>query len=102
MKRKIFPLIILTFSAPSYAAGPAGEVVTLNCSYAIASALKYIDEKEININVTVEDGEFICVTPNDKEIVIRLQTPSLKPKDSKHMFFINAKTYEVERHAYGR
>ena len=102
MKNYISLIIVLIFSAQSFGAGPAGEIVSLNCSYAIASALKFIEEKDIKTNVTVESGEFICVTPNEKEIYVRLQTPNLKPSDNKHMFFVNAKTYEIIRHAYGR
>ena len=80
---------------PSFGAGPAGEIVSLNCSYAINAALKYIKEKKIKINVTLKEGAFICITPNKNEILVRLQSPKLKVTDKKYYFVINAKSYEI-------
>lgn len=77
-------------------------MVSLTCSNAIASALKYIKEKNIKINVPRENGEFACITPNENEIYVRLQSPFLKASDKKHLFVINAITYEVIRASYSR
>lgn len=102
MKNYFLLFIVFMFSPATFAAGPAGEVVSLNCSYAIASALRFIKEQNININVSREDGEFTCVTPSKEEIYIRLQSPRLAVSDKKYMFIINARSYEVMRSSFGR
>ena len=102
MKKTTILFSIILFSQTSFGAGPAGEIVSLNCSKAISSALEYIKKQNIKINVSLKLGELACITPNKKEIVVRLQSPTLKASDKKHSFIINTNTYEVNNHTFSR
>lgn len=102
MKKTILLINMLLYSSLSCGAGPAGEIVSLNCSYAINTVLKYIKEKKLKINVTLKEGSFACITPNKKEIIIRLQSPKLKVTDKKYYFIINAHSYEIISTSFSR
>ena len=98
----ILTVTILFFGSNASAAGPAGDIVSLKCSHAISAALEEIKKQKITLNVTEEDGVAICITPNDEEILVRFQSPEMSAKDSKYLFTINAKNYEIIDTHFGR
>ena len=96
---------ILSFSSSIY----AGEVVSMKCSLAIEAAIQEMNRQSSNpvvqealANIDEDDGQFICIRPNNSQIFVRLEAKGMAAEDNKLMFTINAKTYEVERTLYGR
>ena len=105
----ILALSLWFFNSIAIAAGPAGEVVSLKCGYAIGAAVKKMEQQVNNImiqealnKVDENNDEFICVKPDDKRIYIRLQSKEMSAKDSKLLFTIDAHSYEVMKTHYGR
>ena len=102
MIKPLLVALLFTLPATGICAEPAGEIVSLSCSQAIASAIKYIERENLNIDLSVEDGKFVCVGPTGGRIVLRIQTPGMDAATKKHYFNVDPETYDVVRHAYSR
>ena len=104
MRMKNNYLLILALALPSsvIGAGKAGDIVSLDCSRAIASAVNFISENQFEIDLDIENGEFICVGPVNGKLHLRIQTPDMDTSTKKHYFYVNAKSFAVEKHAYSR
>ena len=61
MKQLTMAVSVLIVPTVSSGAGPAGEIVSLPCSQAIASAINFIEDENLQAVLTVKDGEFVCV-----------------------------------------
>jgi len=107
--KKLLLVIILAFISPVVTGTTTtGQVISLKCSYAIAAVIgemgtttnKIMQEalREIDEN----NGEFVCLQPDNGKIYVRLQSTSMSANDNKLMFTINTRSYEIEKTIYGR
>ncbi len=100
---KAFALVTALMVSPACnGAGPAGEIVSLACSQAIASALQFIVKEKLEINLQMEGGEMICIGPVGGKIILRIQTPEMEPTTKKHYFNIDAENYSVIKHSFSQ
>lgn len=95
-------LITLTISLPVLGAGKAGDIVSLECSRAIASALNFISKKQLKIDLEIKDGQIICVGPVNGKLHLRIQTPEMDVSTKKHYFDVDAKSFAVLKHSFSR
>ena len=102
MKRYYFLVFFLTLSWPVFGAGKAGDIVSLECSRAIASAIDFIENNQLKVDLGIENGEFVCVGPTNGKLHLRIQTPEMDASTKKHYFDVDAKSYAVLKHAYSR
>ncbi len=101
MKNLYGLLLILPFQ--SFGAGPAGEIVSLQCSQAISSAIEYIENEKLEIDLNLKDGVFLCIGPtNGNKYVMRIQNSAMSAGTKKHYFDIDAENYAVIKYAYSR
>jgi hypothetical protein len=107
--KKLLLLVNLAFISPVVTGTPAtGQVISLKCSYAIAAVIgemgtttnKIMQEalREIDEN----NGQFVCLQPDNGKIFVRLQSTDMSANDNKLMFTINTRSYEIEKTIYGR
>jgi len=107
--KKLLLVINLAFISPVVTGTtPTGQVISLKCSYAIAAVIgemgtttnKIMQEalREIDEN----NGEFVCLQPDNGKIYVRLQSTDMSANDNKLMFTINTRSYEIEKTIYGR
>ena len=107
--KKLLLVIILAFISPVVTGTTTtGQVISLKCSYAIAAVIgemgtttnKIMQEalREIDEN----NGEFVCLQPDNGKIYVRLQSTGMSANDNKLMFTINTRSYEIEKTIYGR
>ena len=102
MRFSFLPFFALVISHPAFGAGKAGDIVSLKCSRAISSAINFIGEKNLDIDLEVNDGEFVCVGPVDGKLHLRIQTPEMAASTKKHYFDVDAKSFAVLKHSFSR
>lgn len=107
--KKLLLIISLVFISPVVTgATDTGQVISLQCSYAIATVLgemgtttnKVMQEALSGIDET--NGEFVCLQAGNGNIYVRLQSTEMSANDNKLVFTINTRSYEIEKTTYGR
>jgi hypothetical protein len=102
MQISYLPVLALVMCFPVFGAGKAGDIVSLECSRAIASIINFIEESRLEIDLDIKDGEFTCVGPVNGKLHLRIQSPDMDESTKKHYFEVDAKSYVVEKHAFSR
>ena len=102
MKKAILASIALTLASLCNAAGPAGEIISMSCSKAVASVFQYVETEGLEIDLNQTDAVVVCVGPANGEILIRIQTPGTPASERKHTFRVDSESFVVTDYAYSR
>jgi len=108
MKELLLAITLAFLSPVVTVAAATGQVISLKCSYAIATVIgemgttsnKVMQEALTEIND--DNGEFVCLQPGNGKIYVRLQSTEMSANDNKLVFTINTRSYEIEKTTYGR
>ena len=106
----ILLLALLALALPSPAtAAPPDEVVSFKCALAIGAVFKELEKLSENLvtkeaigDIDDQNGEFVCIYINPKEIQVRLQSTDLTAADNRLVFSLDAATYVVLKTYFGR
>jgi len=86
----------------------AADVVSFRCALALDAVIAELDSQAQNPvtqqaleRIDEDSGEFICILADAKTIFVRLQAPDMVSTDSKLVFTVDARTYEVLKTYYG-
>lgn len=86
----------------------AADVVSYRCALALDAVLAELNSQAQNPvtqqaleRIEEDSGEFVCVLADAKTIFVRLQSPDMVSTDSKLVFIIDARSYEVLKTTYG-
>ena len=104
----LLALLSLALSNPA-AAAPPDELVSFKCALAIGAVFKELEKlsenpvsKEAIDNIDDQNGEFVCIYINSREIQVRLQSTDLTAADNRLVFSLDANTYVVLKTYFGR
>jgi len=103
-------LALLALAAPNSAvAAPPEELVSFKCALAIGAVFKELEKlsenpvsKEAIGNIDDQNGQFVCIYINPREIQVRLQSTDLTAADNRLVFSLDAATYVVRKTYFGR
>ena len=109
MTRRLATALLLGFACCGASAQQSeGEVVSFRCALALDAVISELDKQAGNpvtqqaLERSGEDnGEFVCIRADPKTIFVRLQSPDMGPTDSRLVFSIDARTYEVLKTYFG-
>ncbi len=108
---RVILLLVLLALAPlnPAAAAPPDEVVSFKCALAIGAVFAELEKlsenpltKEAIGNIDDQNGEFVCISINPKEIQVRLQSTDLSAADNRLVFSLDAATYVILKTYFGR
>ena len=104
----LLALLALALPNPA-AAAPPNELISFKCALAIGAVFKELEKlsenpvsKEAIGNIDDQNGEFVCIYINPKEIQVRLQSTDLTTADNRLVFSLDASTYVVLKTYFGR
>lgn len=104
----LLALLALALPNPA-AAAPPDELVSFKCALAIGAVFKELEKlsenpvsKEAIGNIDDQNGEFVCIYINPREIQVRLQSTDLTAADNRLVFSLDADTYVVLKTYFGR
>ena len=104
----LLALLALALPNPA-AAAPPDELVSFKCALAIGAVFKELEKlsenpvsKEAISNIDDQNGQFVCIYINPKEIQVRLQSTDLTAADNRLVFSLDATTYVVLKTYFGR
>lgn len=87
---------------------PEGEVISFRCALALDAVIAELDTQAQNpvtqqaLERSGEDnGEFVCIRADAKTIFVRLQSPDMLSIDSRLVFTVDARSYEVLKTYFG-
>ena len=103
-------LALLALAQPNpAAAAPPEELVSFKCALAIGAVFKELEKLSENLvtkeaigDIDDQNGEFVCIYINPKEIQVRLQSTDLTTADNRLVFSLDASTYVVLKTYFGR
>jgi len=104
----LLALLALALPNPA-AAAPPEELVSFKCALAIGAVFKELEKLSENLvtkeaigDIDDQNGEFVCIYINPKEIQVRLQSTDLTAADNRLVFSLDAATYVVLKTYFGR
>ena len=108
MRKLSFLSLTALLFTPAHAQD-AEEVVSFRCALAIDAVLSELDNSAENLVIqqalsTIDDvnGQLVCISIDDREIQVRLQSTDMHPNDNRLVFSLDARTYVVKKTFYGR
>lgn len=106
--RKPYLALLAALATPAVAQTPE-EVVSFRCALAIDAVLSELDNSAENLviqqalsNIDDINGQLVCISIDEKEIQVRLQSTDMHPNDNRLVFSLDARTYVVKKTFYGR
>ena len=109
LTRRLSPLLLAGLLVGPVRAQPPEEVVSFRCALAIDAVLAELDKSTQNLVIqqalsTIDDvnGQLVCISLDDREIQVRLQSTDMHPNDNRLVFSLDARTYVVKKTFYGR
>jgi hypothetical protein len=112
--KKLLLVIYLVFVSPAVTAtAPTPQIISLKCSYAIAAVIgemgtqtgtqtgNKVMQEALSL-IDENNGEFVCLQPEDGKIYVGLQSTEMTTNDNRLLFTINPLNYEIERTIYGK
>ena len=103
----LLALLALALPNPA-AAAPPEELVSFKCALAIGAVFKELEKLSENLvtkeaigDIDDQNGEFVCIYINPKEIQVRLQSTDLTAADNRLVFSLDAATYVVLKTYFG-
>lgn len=105
--RRLAPALALGFACFAAQAQEA-EVISFRCTLALDAVIAELDTQASNPvtqqaleRIDEDSGEFVCIRADEKTIFVRLQAPGMVATESKLVFTVDARTYEVLKTYYG-